>query len=39
MIDYQEAGRSMYGMTIDSQGDLYFISSGDKVLKYEINNP
>jgi len=38
-IDYNVAEGSMFGMTIDSQGDLYFISSGGKVLKYEMNYP
>jgi predicted RNA-binding Zn-ribbon protein involved in translation (DUF1610 family) len=38
-IDYQEAGGSMFGMTIDSQGDLYYISSGGKVLKFNMNYP
>jgi predicted RNA-binding Zn-ribbon protein involved in translation (DUF1610 family) len=38
-IDYQVAGGSMFGMNIDSQDDLYFISSGGKVLKYNMNYP
>jgi hypothetical protein len=38
-IDYNVAEGSMFGMTIDSQGDLYFISSCRKVLKYEMNYP
>ena len=38
-IDYQDAAGSMYGMAIDSQGDLYFISSGGKVLKFNMNYP
>jgi predicted RNA-binding Zn-ribbon protein involved in translation (DUF1610 family)/WD40 repeat protein len=38
-IDYQVAGGSMFNMTIDSQGELYYISSGGKVLKYDMNYP
>ena len=38
-IDYEVAGGSMFGMTIDSQGDLYYISSGGKVLKYDMTYP
>ena len=38
-IDYQVAGGSMYGMTMDAHGDLYYISSGGKVLKYDMNYP
>ncbi len=38
-IDYQVAGGSMFGMTIDSKDDLYYISSGGKVLKYNMNYP
>jgi sugar lactone lactonase YvrE len=38
-IDYKVAGGSMFGMTIDSQGDLYYISSGGKVLKFDMNYP
>ncbi|OGN94186.1 MAG: hypothetical protein A2Z71_09110 [Chloroflexi bacterium RBG_13_50_21] len=38
-IDYQVAGGSMFGMTMDANGDLYYISSGGKVLKFDINYP
>jgi hypothetical protein len=38
-IDYQVAGGSMFGMTIDAYGNLYYISSGGKVLKFEMNYP
>jgi predicted RNA-binding Zn-ribbon protein involved in translation (DUF1610 family) len=38
-IDYQTAGGSMYGMAIDAHDDLYFISSGGKVLKFEMDYP
>ncbi len=38
-VDYQVAGGSMFGMTIDTRGDLYFISSGGKVLKFTMNYP
>jgi sugar lactone lactonase YvrE len=38
-IDYQVAEGSMYGMTIDAQEDLYYISSGGKVLKFALNYP
>jgi DNA-directed RNA polymerase subunit RPC12/RpoP len=38
-IDYQTAGGSMYGMTIDALGELYYISSGGKVLKFDMNYP
>jgi outer membrane protein assembly factor BamB len=38
-IDYNIAGGSMFGMTIDSSGDLYYISSGGKVLKFNMNYP
>jgi DNA-directed RNA polymerase subunit RPC12/RpoP len=38
-IDYQEAGGSMRDMAIDNQGDLYIISSGSKVLKFDMNYP
>lgn len=38
-IDYNIAGGSMYGMTINSSGNLYYISSGGKVLKFEMNYP
>ncbi len=38
-IDYQVAGGSANGMTIDSQGNLYYITSGGKVLKYVMNYP
>jgi sugar lactone lactonase YvrE len=38
-IDYQVAGGSLYGMTIDSHGDLYYISSGGKVLKFSMTYP
>ena len=39
MEDYIIAGGSMYDMAIDSTRDLYFISSGGKVLKFEMNYP
>jgi hypothetical protein len=38
-IDYNVSEGSMYGMAIDNQDDLYFISSGGKVLKYFIHYP
>lgn len=38
-VDYNVAGGSMFGMTIDANGDLYYISSGSKVLKFDINYP
>jgi sugar lactone lactonase YvrE len=38
-IDYQVAGGSMFGMTMDASGDLYYISSGGKVLKFDMNYP
>ncbi|MFZ2098460.1 MAG: hypothetical protein WAV05_17650 [Anaerolineales bacterium] len=38
-IDYQVADGSMRDMAIDDQGDLYFISSGEKVLKFDMNYP
>jgi len=38
-IDYNVAEGSMFGMTIDSQDDLYYISSGGKVLKFDMNYP
>jgi hypothetical protein len=38
-IDYNVAEGSMFGMTVDSKSDLYLISSGDKVLKYEMHYP
>jgi WD40 repeat protein len=38
-IDYKIAGGSMYGMTIDQNGDLYYISSGGKVLKFVMHYP
>jgi outer membrane protein assembly factor BamB len=36
-VDYQVAGGSIYGMTIDSSDNLYFITSGGKVLKFTVN--
>jgi hypothetical protein len=38
-IDYQVADGSMYGMTMDVNDDLFFISSGGKVLKFDMNYP
>lgn len=38
-IDYDVAGGSIHGMAIDNSGDLYFISSGGKVLKFAVNYP
>jgi sugar lactone lactonase YvrE/predicted RNA-binding Zn-ribbon protein involved in translation (DUF1610 family) len=38
-VDYNIAGGSMYDMAIDLIGDLYFISSGGKVLKFEMTYP
>ena len=38
-IDDQLAGGSRYGMTIDSHGSLYYISSGGRLLKFVINYP
>jgi sugar lactone lactonase YvrE len=38
-IDYNTAGGSMFGMTMDINGDLYYISSGGKVLKFDMNYP
>jgi outer membrane protein assembly factor BamB/predicted RNA-binding Zn-ribbon protein involved in translation (DUF1610 family) len=38
-IDYQEAGGSMRDVAVDDIGDLYFISSGGKVLKFDMNYP
>ncbi|MGE5123314.1 MAG: NHL repeat-containing protein, partial [Acidobacteriaceae bacterium] len=38
-IDYNVAGGSMFGMTIDANGDLYYISSGGRVLKFDMTYP
>jgi hypothetical protein len=38
-VDYQIAGGSIYGMALDANDDLYFITSGGKVLKYTMNYP
>jgi sugar lactone lactonase YvrE len=38
-IDYKIAEGSMFGMTMDPEGDLYYISSGGKVLKFDMNYP
>jgi sugar lactone lactonase YvrE len=38
-IDYNVAEGSMFGMTIDAEGDLYYLSSGGKVLKFDMNYP
>jgi sugar lactone lactonase YvrE len=38
-VDYEVGEGSMFGMTMDSAGDLYMISSGEKVLKFDMNYP
>ena len=38
-IDYDLSDGSMRDVAVDSQGNLFFISSGGKVLKFEMNYP
>ncbi len=38
-VDYQVAGGSIFGMTLDATDNPYFITSGGKVLKYELSYP
>lgn len=38
-IDYQVAGGGIRDMALDDQEDLYFITSGGKVLKFDMNYP